>query len=245
MEEHRAKCVESEKYAEAEQTKKRIAELKAQQEKLKLERKKKVHQETKDQMKNFFETTLEEERKDWDQKVADLKENFLGIENEMIERQKKELEELHNKLETALPVKAKPSSALLNLRMVQQNLVKQKKYAEANETKQKAQAIEADEDEKWTKIRAEKIAVQEAQLMQKHNKEREAHAKRVKTALAEMEIERNKRLDQLVHNYNNTKKQTVNIHNIEMAHISKLEKRPSPREKVSEVALTDSSPTKS
>ena len=194
-------------------------------------------------MKGYFQTSLEEEDKEWDKRVEELKQHFASIENEMIERQKQELYELHDKLDKSLPSRSKPSSALLNLKAVQQNLVKQKKYAEANDAKLRAQTMEAEEEKKWAQVRDEKIAYQEALLMQKHNKEREAHAKRAETALDELDIERKKKTEQLIQNYNNTKKQTSNVHKIEMAQMSKYEKRSSPTSKaMNEADLTESTP---
>jgi len=197
----------------------------------------------KEAMKDVFEKTLAEENDTWDKKVMELKQHFVAIENEMIDRQKSELEKLRMTLENNLPMKSKPSSTLLNLRAVQQNLVKQKKYAEAEESKKKALEMEAEEDRKWQQIRGEKIAFQEAQLMQKHGKEREAHNKRAQTALAELDKERTKKVAQLTQNFNNLSKQNANAHNIEMAHISKMDKKSSPPNEAIE-DMTESSPTK-
>ena len=179
--------------------------------------------------------------------MAELDQHFVGIENDLIEKQKLELDNLREKLERTLSQKSKPSSTLLNLRQVQANLVKQKKYTEANETKNKAAELEAEEDEKWLRVRADKIAYQEAQLMQKHTKEREGHNKRTQTAMAELEIDKNKKMGQLVQNYNNEKKQTLSMHNIVLAQISKYEKKGSPLKKaadMSESEVTDNSPVK-
>ena len=75
----------------------------------------------------MYQNMIDAENKEWDKKMLDLKQHFLQIENEMIEKQKEEYDNSLAGLERSLPAKAKPSSALLNLKQIQQNLVKQKK----------------------------------------------------------------------------------------------------------------------
>eukprot|EP01022_Parablepharisma_sp_SALTPOND_P012411 TRINITY_DN1592_c0_g1_i1.p4 TRINITY_DN1592_c0_g1~~TRINITY_DN1592_c0_g1_i1.p4 ORF type:complete len:214 (-),score=43.06 TRINITY_DN1592_c0_g1_i1:453-1094(-) len=191
-------------------------------------------------MKRYFQSHLDEEKDKWDTRMSEMKQHLATIENEMIERQKKELETLHNNLETSLPTNFKPSSTLLNLKKVQQNLIKQKKYAEASATKDKIEEMEEEEDRKWKQVRGEKIAFQEAQLVQKHNREREGHNKRTKTALAELEIERDKNIQQFMQNYN-IRKQIVNA---QKSQVSKLKGDPIPGSKVADDDFTESSPIK-
>ena len=172
----------------------------------------------------MFQTTLDAENKEWDNKMGELQQNFANLENGLIDRQKNELEQLHEHLDRTLPIKSKPSSKLLNMRQIQQNLVKQKKYNEANEIKDKAAELEQEEEQKWADMRADKISTQEKQLMLKHSKERDALNKKTQSALAELERDRKRRVDQVIHNYHNTKKQTATAHNIELAQMSKFEK---------------------
>lgn len=80
--------------------------------------------------------------------------------------------------------------------------------------------MEAEEGEKWKQLRNNKIALQEAQMLQKHKKEREAHENRVKTALDELNIERNKEIQRLYQNFHNTKNQMANVQKIEITQLS-------------------------
>ena len=61
--------------------------------------------------------------------------------------------------------------------------------------------------------------------MQKHKKEREAHNKRTQTAMTELEKEKSKKIDKLKQECNNVKKQTENAQKIELAQLSKAEKK--------------------
>jgi hypothetical protein len=178
--------------------------------------------------KELYDKMMEDENKEWEKKMSDLTQHFEQIENELVEKQKKEREDLIAELDRTLPTKIKPSSTLLNQKQIQQNLVKQKKYNEANDMKESIEKLEAEEEKKWTKQRSDKIGTQEAQLMQKHKKEREAHAKRAKTAMQELEKEMSKKVSQLTQTYNNTRKQTETAQKIEVAQLTKAEKKGSP-----------------
>jgi len=199
---------------------------------------------------------IDAENNEWNKKILDLKQHFVLIENEMIEKQKKERENLLAELERTIPTNPKPSSMLLNQKQIQQNLVKQKKYTnslivsrynEANDMKEIIEQLEEEEEKKWTKQRSDKISTQEAQLMQKHKKEREAHAKREKTAMQELEKEKAKKIAQLTNTYNNTRKQTETAHKIELAQLPKGDKKGSPP-KISvsggESGMVENSPAK-
>lgn len=172
----------------------------------------------------IFKDSIEKVSSDWDSKLEKLEQHFVDMENQMIERQKQELSNYVDMLEKSLPNNFKQSVTLLNLKQVQQNLVKQKNFVEANETKAQILALEAEEADKWAKKRAEKISVQEAQLIQKHKKEREAHEKRVQSAFNELNIERNKEISRLTQNYQNLKNQMSNAQKIDIVKITKQNK---------------------
>ena len=94
--------------------------------------------------------------------------------------------------------------------------------------KEKIETMEKEEEKKWLKTRNEKKSIQEAQLMQKHKKERDAHNKRAQTAANELEKEKTKKMEKLMQSYNNVKKQTNITQKIEIAQMTKTEKKGSP-----------------
>ena len=59
--------------------------------------------------------------------MAEVDAVFNDMANKLADKQKAELESLHTYLEETLPKVPKPSSALLNLKQIQQNLAKQSK----------------------------------------------------------------------------------------------------------------------
>ena len=79
-------------------------------------------------MAELFQESLEKENKKWDDKMAEVDAMFNEMANKLVDKQKQELEAFHDALEKSIPTNPKPSSKLLNLRQIQQNLAKQNKY---------------------------------------------------------------------------------------------------------------------
>lgn len=123
------------------------------------------------------------------------------------------MEALHSKLESTVPNNPKPSAELLRLKTLKEQLSKQKNYMEAMKVKEEEQKLAEEEDKQWKQERAKKIAIQEAQLMLRHTKEREAHNKRADLALLELEKEKNKKIKHIEKYYkkSNVKSPKANI----------------------------------
>ncbi len=60
----------------------------------------------------------------WDNRMVQFNERAQQLEEEMIEKHKGELEEFLRSLDESLPEKPKDSSELLNMRKIEDNLVK-------------------------------------------------------------------------------------------------------------------------
>eukprot|EP00829_Urostomides_striatus_P010415 TRINITY_DN2441_c0_g1_i2.p1 TRINITY_DN2441_c0_g1~~TRINITY_DN2441_c0_g1_i2.p1 ORF type:complete len:318 (-),score=135.18 TRINITY_DN2441_c0_g1_i2:3-956(-) len=221
LEEHCQKCVEEEKFSEADLSRKRIKELKEEQAKVKVELTKQQHEILEMNEEAMYQESIEKANAEWDEKTQKLEEHFIELENELIEKQKEEMIKFNESIEQKFPATPKQSVALLNLKQVQLNLVKQKKFDLANETKEKVMAMEAEEAEKWAQQREAKITTQVDQLDQKHKKEKEAHEKRVQTAFEELDIERNKEINRITQNHINLQKQMSNAQKKELAKMNK------------------------
>ena len=161
-------------------------------------------------MADCFANSIKSELKIWKEKNKELKKHFSDLKDSMLKRQKKELDDLHNQLKEIIPIKVKPSSALLNLKAIQKSLSSQKRYTEANEVKEKVERMEKEENEKWNKIRKDRIAIQESQIIQKHNKEQIAHKKRRRTAFRELRQDKEKNIKYIKRNYENTQSHITN-----------------------------------
>lgn len=75
-----------------------------------------------------YQESIKNANAEWDDKTQKLEEHFMDLENELIEKQKEEMTKFNESIEQRFPSTPKQSVALLNLKQVQLNLVKQKKY---------------------------------------------------------------------------------------------------------------------
>jgi len=114
------------------------------------------------------------------------------------------LEKLQTETE---PRKVKWSAQLLNLRKIQDTLVKQKKYLEAKELK--AQLVEMEEKERalWKAKRDTKIAALEHRFSEKQSLEMGGFLKRVESGRMEQKFTRDHEMERLLQRYQNVKMQ--------------------------------------
>ena len=87
------------------------------------------------------------------------------VMQQLEERHQKELEENRQVLEQRIPVVFKPSSELLNLKKIQDQLARQKEYGEAHKVQQKVAELEREEQEKYLQVRMKKIVAQETLMI--------------------------------------------------------------------------------
>merc|ERR1719439_420887 len=99
------------------------------------------------------------------------------------------------------------SRDLLNLRKIQETLVKQKNYAEAAKTKAHADQMEAKEHAAWKTKREAKIASMEEQFLSKQQLEMRGLLKRIQSGREEMKQARKGELERLLQRYHNVKTQ--------------------------------------
>ena len=92
---------------------------------------------------------------------------LTGLENKHV----RDIEDNRRDLEAKLSVVIKASPELLNMRKIQENLAKQKEYAEAHKVQARVQHLEREEEAKHLQTRQRKIAAAEAKLMQKQANE--------------------------------------------------------------------------
>lgn len=85
----------------------------------------------------------------------------------MEERHTQDLEQNRQHLEATLPAKYKQSTELLNLRKIQDQNARQKKYSDAHEVQVRAQTLEEKEREQYMIDVHKKILASEANLMAK------------------------------------------------------------------------------
>ncbi|CDW71390.1 UNKNOWN [Stylonychia lemnae] len=222
LEEHRKQCEQEGKYVEAEMAKNRIEELKHQE--FQRRREELIFNQTKEreEVEQAHIMEYQEFNKNWDDTLAQIEAQDQQAIQALEEKHVRELEENRQVLEQKLPLTFKQSAELLNLRQIEQNLARQKSYAEAHQVQVKAQQLEEDEREKAVQARHKKIVAAEAKLIQKQQNEMNALRKKIEGAMNERLKQREFEHNKLLQRYQNVKKELENQHNIDR---QKLEKQ--------------------
>lgn len=107
--------------------KNRIAELRQQQEMKQLEDLKSRHLSMKLEVEQAHLEEFNGFNRTWDEKMKDFEDRSKQDEEKLEAKHKQEFDLLTNQTLSKLPEKPKPSSEVLNLKMILANLAKQKK----------------------------------------------------------------------------------------------------------------------
>mmetsp|Transcript_23122 Transcript_23122/g.17539 ORF Transcript_23122/g.17539 Transcript_23122/m.17539 type:complete len:151 (+) Transcript_23122:215-667(+) len=121
----------------------------------------------------------QEFNKNWDEVMHKTEEDHTILIKQLEEKHVHELEENRAKLEQSLPTLPKASAELLNNKKIQEQLARQKEYAEAHKVQVKCQEMERDELEKHMQMRHKKIVAAEAALITKQQNEMSALKKKL------------------------------------------------------------------
>ena len=127
----------------------------------------------------------QEFNKNWDDTLAQIEMQDQQAIQGLEERHVRELEQNRQELEQKLPMTFKQSAELLNLRTIEQQLARQKQYADAHQVQVKAQMMEQEESEKNMQMRHKKIVSVEAKLITKQQNEMNALRKKIEAAMNE------------------------------------------------------------
>lgn len=149
LEEHLRNCEREGNFAEAEMTKNRIEELKFQEAQRQLEQLTLKQQQERLQIEDAHAKEFEQFQAEWDQRLQQKEQEFTMTIQGLEERHNKELEENRAVLEQKVPMVFKASSEMLNLKKIQDQLVRQKEYGEAHKVQAKIFELEKEEQEKY------------------------------------------------------------------------------------------------
>ena len=119
--------------------KNRIEELKQQD--FQRKREEQIFNQTKEreEVEQAHLMEYQEFNKNWDETLGQIEQNDNMAQKNLEDKHIRELEENRQRLDETLPLNFKHSAELLNLQKIQQNLAKQKEYAEAHQVQIKAQ----------------------------------------------------------------------------------------------------------
>ena len=191
--------------------------------KLKVEQRKKaedrLHQK---QEKEFADTDQEYTEElnnfnaDWDDRIDKYRSHCKNSEEELKQRQANEFEATTKTLEENTPMIPKHSSEFLNLKRIQDTLVRNKVYKEAHTIQQTMVELEEKEKLTWGQERAAKIQQSLAVLSKKQENEVNRLIKKARNGFDELKKQRAAELESLVKKYQNIKKEMKIAHKLEM-----------------------------
>ncbi|CAD8176803.1 unnamed protein product [Paramecium octaurelia] len=221
---HQKSCEKAGKYLEADQAKKRLAELKKE---LDLKNKGDVKDRHCSEKQDIEKAHLEEFNQFnqfWDQKMVEFDNEAQKVKEQTLQRHEEELRQFSEELENSLPVKPKDSAELLALRKTEEQLARQENYLEAHVIQSRIQAQERDEYEKWTSCRQQKIRNLITQLRQKQINELNALTQRILSGQEEQRKIRSQELEKLLQKYQNVRKELESQQTQEITRLDKTNK---------------------
>ena len=151
----------------------------------------------------------------WDQKLREKEDEHAQQSGQLEDTHTKQLEENRASLEEKLPQEPKASSELLNLRRIQDQLARQREYADAHQIQLKAQELEKQEMDKHIQLRQKKMVSAEAKLIQQQQNQMHALRKKQDNLIREMTRLREREHEQMLQRYQNVKKELESQQNLD------------------------------
>ncbi|CAG9323709.1 unnamed protein product [Blepharisma stoltei] len=215
LEAQRSTYEKSGEFLEAEKVHQRILHFKAEQK----QRREDELSERQAKEAADLETTFEEEFKafndDWDNRMNTYKENCKEMEQQMKGKQENEFETTKKSLEESIPIIPKHSSEYLNLKRIQDTLVRNKEYVEAHAIQQQMIDLEENEKKDWGKDRDTQISLALSTLSKRHEHELEAFKLKAGKGFDELKKLRAAEMESLLKRYQNLKAEQKNAHKLQ------------------------------
>ena len=166
-------------------------------------------------IENSYSEELKSFNEDWDDRMQKYKAQCQEDEEQLNQRQANEKETTTKALEENIPIIPKHSSEFLNLKRIQETLVRNKEYKEAHAIQQKMIELEEKEKLTWGEDRSSKIAQSLASLGKKHENEINSFKQKAKNGYEEKKKQRASNLESLVKKYQNLRKEIKIAHKLE------------------------------
>ena len=221
LEEHRRNCEREGNFMEAEMAKNRIEELKMQEAQRQLEQLMLKQQQDRLQIEESHTNEYQLFQQEWDQRLSQKEQEHMQLIQQLDERHQKELEDNRNELDQRVPVNFKHSSELLNLKKIQDQLVRQQEYAEAHKVQAKIIELEKEEQIKYGQVREKKIVAAETLIIQKQQQQMNALRKKCENTLHEERNERDDQHNKMLQRYQNVNRELETQQNLERIRLEK------------------------
>lgn len=136
-------------------------------------------------------------------------------EDQLNQRQLNEKETTTKTLEDTIPIIPKHSSEYLNLKRIQETLVRNKEYKEAHAIQQKMIELEEAEKLTWGDDRLAKIQQNLAALAKRQDNEVSGFRQKAKNGFEELKKQKAAKLESLIKKYQNLRKEIKIAHKLE------------------------------
>ncbi|CDW87163.1 UNKNOWN [Stylonychia lemnae] len=222
LEEHRRNCEKEGNFVEAEMAKSRIEEMKVQEAQRQLEQLVLKHQQEKAELEDQHQREYDQFNQEWDQRMSQKDQEHQLMLQQLDEQHQRDLEKNRIDLDQKIPAIFKPSSELLNLKKIQDQLAKQKEYGEAHKVQQKIIELSKEEEEKYSQVRQKKIVAAETLMIQKQQQQMNALRKKCDNSMSEDRKLREQQHEKMLQKYSNVKREIESQQSLERIKLEKL-----------------------
>jgi hypothetical protein len=174
------------KYLEAEAIKKKINEIRENNLGLRRKELNQCHNAELRNLEENFNREITQLITTWNETMLQFDEKCKNFELGIIERQKQEMFDFINTIESKLGLIMKYSKEFLDLKDTENNLVKLERYIEAHAVRQKCDVLEKLDLKKFEKEKTEKIKARTDQLVIKHNLEKNSLRQKLDLEFSEL-----------------------------------------------------------
>jgi hypothetical protein len=159
---------------------------------------------------------------DWNERIEKYKYHCKESEQQLKQKQVKEYEETTKNLEETIPIIPKHSSEYLNLKRIQDTLVRNKEYKEAHAIQRAMVELEEKEKLTWGEDRTAKIQQNLAILSKRQENELNRLIQKAKSGYDELMKQRGAETESLIKKYQNYRKEMKIAHQLEKNRFSGL-----------------------
>ena len=225
LEEHYQNLLEQENIVLAKSAKQRLILLKnLEKEKMKNEaniiysnQRELVEDKMKEELNSYNEKTKNE--------LDSINQAFGNQEVELLEEQRKELEEFVTNFEKNNEnKKPKPSKALLNWMRIRDYCLKLNKFEKAEEANKEIEKLSEKEQKKFEKENKQKLTNEINKMVKRHEQEKKNLQMKKNSIIEMFNQAKNRNIDQIKKKYEAKMKELKNYQNFEMANFDKITK---------------------
>ena len=162
-----------------------------------------------------YQEELQSHNANWQEKLTQFKQSCKDAEDQLNKRQENETETVRKNVEESLPIIPKHSPELLNLKRIQDTLVRNKEYKEAHIVQQQMIELEEKLKQSWGSDRDIKIQQNMMTLAKKQENELGSFKQKLLAGAEELKKMRALEYESLVKKYQNVRKEMLIAHKLE------------------------------